>query len=103
MLRKSAVVYNVLANEMKKNSDDIKTKDFSRQSEEDQKIIKYRTQLIFDCSRYLSAFNRILSCIIIPLRNEPPRRLSWSPYLVVRNEPAQIPQQTQQNRQQSLS
>ena len=86
---------------MKKNSDDIKTKDFSGQSEVDQKIIKYRTQLIFDCSRYLSAFNRILSCIIIPLRDEPPRQLSWNPNPVVRNSPVQTPQQTQQNRQQS--
>ena len=101
LLRKSSGVYNVLADEMKKNSDDIKTIDLNTQSEEDRKIVKYRTQLIFDCSRYLSAFNQILSCIIIPVRDEPPRRLSWRPNPVARNRPAQTPQQTQQNRSQS--
>ena len=101
LLRKSSGVYHGLADEMKKNSEQIKTTDLNSQSEEDRNIVKYRTQLIFDCSRYLSAFNQILSCIIIPVRDEPPRRLSWRPNPVARNRPAQTPQQTQQNLPQS--
>ena len=97
LLRKSSGVYNVLASEMKKNAEYIKTTDLNSQSEEDRKIAKYRTQLIFDCSRYLSAFNQILSCIIIPVRDQPPRRLSWRPNPVARNRPGPTPQQPQQN------
>ena len=91
LLRKSSFIYNALAEQMKKNSDDIKTKDLCSQSEEDQKIVKYRTQLIFDCTRYLSALNQILSSIIIPVGDVPPRRLSWRPIPVARNISAQTP------------
>ena len=49
--------------------------------------LRIRLKHVFDATRYLSALNQILACIIIPLGDSPPRRLAWRPNPVQQNRP----------------
>ena len=46
--------------------------------------LKYRIKHVFDGTRYLSAMNQILACMIIPLGEQSPRYLAWRPNPVQR-------------------
>ena len=78
-----------LSEHMKKNANEIKMagqKTTTRQINikvRDHRL-KYRLKHVFDGTRYLSALNQILACIIIPLSEESPRYLAWRPNPVQR-------------------
>jgi hypothetical protein len=76
LVKKLSHAFELLSVHMKANSEMLKT---LVDVQEKKDLAKNRSQLVFDACRYLSALNQILACIIIPLRHEAPRFLSWRP------------------------
>jgi len=76
LVKELAKAFELLSDHMRRNSEMLKA---LSEVEEEKNLIKNRSQLVFDACRYLSALNQILACIIIPLRHEAPRFLSWRP------------------------